>query len=153
MITGKEFKLSNNYDWTEEAIIIFGHLKCDVFLFVEEASRPPSILKISFNHAIAIRSARTDCSPGLKFKEETEKVEAGASCVLELFNSKWPEQALKSYTYGDFPFELSRHFVVESHDVFHEILADKYTENLIKSEDKEYVFAKSLFPDYLFEEG
>ena len=148
MITGKEFALSKKYDWNEEIIIVFGFQKCSVFLFVEEESGTPSFLQLTFNDVLCIKSARTDCNPGLGI--EIEKVEVGISCILELFNTGWAEEAHKSYRYIGTPFTNKQHFLVAAHDVFHELLASSFTENVIGNQDKDYGFIKSLFPDYLF---
>ncbi len=50
------------------------------------------------------------------------------------------------YVYQDSPLKpLGRHFVVSNHDVFYEILADSFQEQLIEPAHPEYGHVKSYF--------
>ncbi len=99
-------------------------------------------MELTFEGTMCVRSARTDCTPAIGIYPE----KAGASFIVELTESQWSIEAHKAYVYATSPLEpRGRHFVVSNHDVFHEILADSFTEGIVSPGDSRYEFVTQLF--------
>lgn len=142
MKSGIAITLKYQHDHIEDAVLLYSSRECSVFLLAVEQEGVSSFVKLTFNGALCARSARTDCSPAIGIYPK----ESGKSFIVELTDSSWPIEAHKMYVYQDSPLRpRGRHFVVSNHDVFHEILADSFQEQLIEPAHPEYDHVKSYF--------
>jgi hypothetical protein len=133
--SGTAITLKYQHDHIEDSVLVFSSQECSVLLLVSADEEIKSFVKLDFDKAMCTRSARTDCSPAIGIYPK----EAGVSFIVELTESTWPIEAHKSYVYADSNLKpRGRHFVVSNHDVFHEILADSFTETLVENGDDMY---------------
>ncbi|MBN9368565.1 MAG: hypothetical protein J0H59_16245 [Comamonadaceae bacterium] len=141
MRSGIAISLKYQHDHIEDAVLVYTSQDCAVYLLVESGAIKPSFVKLLFEGARSVRSARTNCSPAIGIYPEQ-----GTSFIVELTDSQWPIEAHKAYTYAGSPLKpRGRHYVVSNHDVFHEILADSFSEELITQGDYEYEFIEKHF--------
>lgn len=139
MQAGTAITLKYQHDYIEDSVLIYTCEECAVYLLSDEKD---SFVKLKFNKARCIRSARTDCSPAIGIYPK----ESGVSFIVELTKSNWPVEAHNSYTYSGSKLKpRGRHFVVTNHDIFHEILAESFTEHKIEPNDLEFNVIKSYF--------
>jgi len=142
MPKGQAITLKYQHDWNEDAVLSFSCNKCSVYFIQDVDSSQPTFIELRFHKTQTVRSARTDCTPAIGIYPE----DLNACFIVELTDSTWPTEARKAYIYADSPIKPSgRHFVVSNHDIFHEILAESFTELLLKPGDSGYEFAKTLF--------
>lgn len=142
MNSGTAITLTYQHDHIEDAVLIYSSQECSVFLLIESEQTTPSFVKLKFERARCVRSARTDCSPAIGIYPSNP----GNSFLVELKDSKWAIEAHNAYTYANSPLKpRGRHFVVSNHDVFHEILAESFEESLVVSGDTEYECIKKYF--------
>ena len=142
MKSGTAITLKYQHHHIEDAVLVYSSQECSVFLLAESEQAAPSFVKIQFEGARCVRSARTDCSPAIGIYPSN----LGESFLVELTDSKWPIEAHNAYTYAGSPLKpRGRHFVVSNHDVFHEILAESFSESLIAQGEAEYEFIKKYF--------
>ena len=142
MQSGNAITLEYQHDHIEDSVLIFSCEKCSVYLVASGKKHVGAFVKLEFEGVQCVRSARTDCSPAMGIYPK----EAGASFIVELTESKWAEEAHELYVYeGSSIKPRGRHYVVSNHDIFHEILAESFTESIIKPGDIEYDFAKYQF--------
>lgn len=140
MPSGKAITLKYLYDHIEDSVLIFSCEKCSVYLVADEKQYADSLVKLEFKGVQCVRSVRTDCSPVVGIYPK----EFGVSYIVELTESKWPVEAHQLYVYAEASIEpRGRHFVVSNHDIFHEILAESFTETIIQPDDNEYDVVKS----------
>ena len=143
MPSGIAITLQYQHDHIEDSILVYSSQECSVFLLADTESDVTSFVKLKFEGARCVRSARTDCSPAIGIYPK----DSGASFIVELTDSKWPVEAHNSYTYAGSPLKpRGRHFVVSNHDVFHEILAESFVEHLVEQGDVEYENVERYFP-------
>jgi len=139
MPSGIAITLKYQHDYIEDSILLYSCDRCTIYLVADEHEYPSSFIKLEFERVQCVRSARTDCSPAIGIYPE----ESGVSFIVELTESKWPVEARKLYVYADSPIKpKGRHFVITNHDIFHEILAESFSESIINEGDPEYDFAK-----------
>ena len=113
--------------------------RCDLYFFVEDSDE---IGKLSFERAWACRFAWTDCVP---YRD------ALFSFLLEVRESDWPEQ-MDSWVYLHSRQEQwfldakkkAKHFVAAGNDIYHEFLAEGFTESYLKKGSAEYQSAALL---------
>jgi hypothetical protein len=142
MRPGVAIPLKYRHQHIEDAVLVYTTHKCAVYLLAENEERAPSFVKLQFDRTRCVRSAGTDCSPAIGIYPS----EQGVSFIVELTESKWPAEANEAYTYATSSLKpRGRHFVVSNHDVFHEILAESFSEYFIDQESDEYEFVKKLF--------
>lgn len=142
MQSGVALTLKYNHDYIEDSVIVFSCNRCSIYLRAEVKQFPSSFVKLQFDGVQCSRSARTDCSPAIKVCSK----EPGASFIVELIESNWPAEANKSYVYAGSSVKREyRHFVITNHDIFHEVLAETFTESIVQQGDLEYEFVKILF--------
>lgn len=142
MKSGVAIPLKYQHDHIENAVLIYADHQCSVFLLLEGEHAVPSFVKIQFEGARCVRSARTDCSPAIGIYPSDPAV----SFLVELTNSTWPVDAHKAYTYAGSSLKpRGKHFVVSNHDVFHEILAESFSESLVLEGEPEYEYIKNYF--------
>jgi len=139
---GRAIPLQYQHDHIEDSILVFSCEQCSVFLIQDATVDSPTYVELRFDRTKCVRSARTDCTPAIGIYPD----QAGASFIVELTESQWPLEAHKAYVYETSPLKPSgRHFVVSNHDVFHEILADSFTETIVRPGDSRYNFVRQLF--------
>lgn len=142
LATGKAITLKSQHDHIEDSVLVFSCRECSVFLIQDLNSSQPTFVELKFHKAICVRSARTDCTPAIGIYPE----QAGVSFIVEITDSQWAVEAHKAYVYATSTLKPSgRHFVVSNHDVFHEILAESFTESLVGPEDSQYDIVRGLF--------
>ena len=142
MQKGNAITLKYQHDHIEDAVIIYQSGKCIVYLVADEAEHPDAFVKLEFERAQCIRSAATDCSPAIGIYPE----KMGVSFIVELTNSNWPVEANQKYTYAGSGLKpREHHYVVSNHDVFHEILANSFSESLVEQGSPEYGVVKYHF--------
>jgi hypothetical protein len=142
MKSGKAITLKYQHDHIENAVLVYADHQCSIFLLLEGEQAAPSFVKLQFEGARCIRSARTDCSPAMGIYPK----DLGKSFLVELTDSTWPIEAHNAYTYAGSSLKpRGRHFVVSNHDVFHEILAESFSESLVVHGDAEYEYIKKYF--------
>lgn len=142
MKSGIAITLKYQHDHIEDAVLVYSSHECFVFLLAEGEQAPPSFVKLQFEDARCVRSASTDCSPAMGIYPSNP----AESFLVELTDSKWPIEAHNAYTYAGSSLKpRGRHFVVSNHDVFHEILAESFTESLISQGNAEYEYIKKYF--------
>ena len=142
MPNGRAIPLKYQHDHIEDSVLVFSCDQCSVFLIQDATVDSPTYVELTFQGVICVRSARTDCTPAIGIYPK----QAGASFIVELTESQWPIEAHKAYVYATSPLKpRGRHFVVSNHDVFHEILADTFTEGIIDPADSRYDLVKQLF--------
>ena len=142
MRSGIAISLKYQHDHIEDAILVYTSQYCVVYLIAEGEAIERSFVKLEFDRARCARSARTDCSPAIGIYPN----EPGRSFLVELTDSKWAVEAHEAYTYvGSSLKPHRRHFVVSNHDVFHEILADSFSETLVAPGDTDYEVARFHF--------
>ncbi|MEG0936483.1 MAG: hypothetical protein RSE32_13160 [Comamonas sp.] len=142
MHSGIAIPLKYRHNHIEDAALLYTSIYCIVYLLAESIAEAPSFVKLQFEGARCVRSARTDCSPAIGIYPSDPE----ASFIVELNNSNWPTEAHKSYTYQNSALKpRGKHYVVSNHDVFHEILADTFSESLITEGCAEYEFVKHYF--------
>src|SRR5690554_4959297 len=128
MRSGVAIVLRNLHHHIEDAVLVYTSQECVVYLLADSEGITPSFVKILFKGARSVRSARTDCSPAVGIYP----LEPGTSFIVEMTDSQWPVEAHKAYTYAGSPLKpRGRHYVVSNHDVFHEVLADCFSEELV----------------------
>jgi len=133
--SGIAITLKYQHEHIEDSVLVFSAEECSVLLLVSADEDVKSFVKLDFDGAICARSARTDCSPAIDIYPK----EGGVSFIVELTDSSWPIDAHKAYVYAGSSLKpRGRHFVVSNHDVFHEILADSFTETLVEKGDAGY---------------
>lgn len=142
MQSGNAITLEYQHDHIEDSVLIFSCEKCSVYLVAAGKKHAGSFIKLEFERVQCVRSARTDCSLAMGIYPK----EAGASFIVELTESKWPVEAHELYVYADSSIKpRGRHYVVSNHDIFHEILAESFSESIVKPGDPEYDFAQYQF--------
>lgn len=142
MQSGTGITLKFSYDYIEDSVLVHNCQDCFVYLIADQIAHKDSFVKLKFRGTICVRSARTDCSPAIGIYPK----KSGVSSIVELKDSKWPKEAHALYTYSDSRLKpRGRHFVITNHDIFHEILAESFTESLIHPGDSEYDFIKQHF--------
>jgi hypothetical protein len=142
MQKGIAVSLKYQHDHIEDSVLIYNPHECIVYLVAEEIEHENSFVKLEFSRARSIRSARTDCSPAVGIYPE----KVGESFIVELTESKWPLEAHNLYSYSGTKYQPNmRHFVVSNHDIFHEILAESFTEKLVSQGNPEHEHIKSYF--------
>ena len=142
MKSGIAVTLNYQHDYIEDSVLIYSCEECSVYLIADEKDYPESFVKLNFERARCVRSARTDCSPAIGIYPK----ESSASFIVELTESKWAAEAHKAYTYSGSTLKpRGRHFVVTNHDVFHEILAESFTESIISPSTPEHSAIKKYF--------
>lgn len=143
MRSGTAINLKYRHDYIEDSVLVYSPAECAIYLVADEQEYPDSFIKLSFESARCIRSARTDCSPAIGIYPK----EAGVCFIVELTNSQWPSEAHQLYTYANSGLKpRGRHFVVTNHDIFHEVLADSFKESIITPNNKEHGIIKNHFP-------
>lgn len=139
MRSGIAIPLEYRYNHIEDAALIYTSRSCIVYLPAEDNAETPSFVKLQFEGARCARSASTDCSPAIGIYPSNPET----SFIVELTDSNWASEFQKTYTYVKSALKpRGKHYVVSSHDVFHEILADTFTEYLISEGCAEYEFVK-----------
>jgi hypothetical protein len=139
---GRAIPLKYKHDYIEDSILVFSCEKCSVFLIQDATVDSPTYVELRFDGTMCVRSARTDCTPAIGIYPD----QAGASFIVELTGSQWPIEAHKAYVYATSPLKpRGRHFVVSNHDIFHEILADSFTEAIVRPGDSRYALVSQLF--------
>ncbi|MFO1094020.1 MAG: hypothetical protein U0992_12020 [Planctomycetaceae bacterium] len=139
---GRAIPLKYRHDYIEDAVLVFSCGECSVFLIQDAKVESPTYVELVFQRAKCVRSARTDCTPAIGIYPD----QVGSSFIVELTESQWPIEAHKAYVYATSPLKPSgRHFVVSNHDVFHEILAESFSEGIIGPGDSRYGFVTQLF--------
>jgi hypothetical protein len=144
MNKGIAVSLRYKHDYTEDAVLIYNPRECIVYLFAKEPEHENSFVKLEFSSAKCIQSARSEACSAAK---GIYPAELGSSFIVELTDSKWSLEANKLYArYGSSAYLFLRHFVLANHDIFHEILAESFTEKLIVHGEPEYEGIKKYFP-------
>jgi hypothetical protein len=139
---GQAIPLNYQHDHIEDSVLVFSCEQCSVFLIQDATVDSPTYVELRFDGTRCVRSARTDCTPAIGIYPD----QAGISFIVELTESQWPIEAHKAYVYATSPLKpRGRHFVVSNHDVFHEILADSFTETIVRLGDSRYDFVRQLF--------
>jgi len=139
---GQAILLRYQHDHIEDSVLVFSCEQCSVFLVQDATVDSPTYVELRFARTKCVRSARTDCTPAIGIYPDQE----GASFIVELTDSQWPIEAHRAYVYATSPLKpCGRHFVISHHDVFHEILADSFTETLVRPGDSRYTFVRQLF--------
>jgi hypothetical protein len=134
--------LKHQHSHIEDAVLVYTTHSCVVYLLAESEAAEPSFVKLKFDGARCVRSAATDCSPAIGIYPS----ESGVSFIVELTDSKWQLEAHDAYRYAGSPLKpRGRHYVVSNHDVFHEILADSFSESMVLQGGSEYDFIKTYF--------
>ena len=142
MNAGNAIELKYQHDHIEDCVLVYSTQECLLYLLCKNTHSEPSFIKIEFQETICVRSASTDCSPAIGIYPKNPS----KSFLVELTESNWATEAHKKYTYADSPLKpRGRHFVVSNHDIFHEILAESFSESLIEKEALEYEFIKKFF--------
>lgn len=126
-------------------LLILSEQSCDVFLgcWTETGEPANYICKISFSSAWASRSYTNEFLP-------YEIKDSGRSSILEITNSKWLKESVE-YRLKTYPHwkpsnkEMYHHFVIQGHDLYVEVLAESYIEQIIPLNE----FDKLLPPKYL----
>lgn len=141
--TASAIDLQYQYKIVEDSVIIFDSEKCVVYLIAEESAHGKAIVKLEFIRAKCVRSARTDCAPGIEVKSKN----SGNSFIVEIIDSSWPVEANDNYRYSSSAAQsYGKHFVVRCHDIFHEVLADSFEQSLVVLGEHEYEIARLHFP-------
>ena len=139
---GIAITLQNQYDYNEDAVLILSDHKCSVYLLADSNLEDESYIQLGFQGVQCSRSARTECTPAMGIYPKTPS----DSCIVELTKTNWSAEVREKYVYATSSIEpRGKHYVVSNHDVFHEVLADSFSEKLIKKGDENYDFIKSLF--------
>mgnify|MGYP003659961389 CR=1 FL=1 len=142
MPSGIAITLKYQHDYIEDSVLIYSCGNCTVYLVADGNVSPPSYVKLEFDRVQCVRSARTDCSPAIGIYPENP----GVSFIVELTESKWPVEARELYVYADSPIKpRGRHFVITNHDIFHEVLAESFSESILQKGSPEYDFVKQYF--------
>lgn len=142
MRAGIAIPLQYQHNHIEDAVLIYTGRRCAVYFLAENEGPEPSFVKLQFVRARCVRSAATDVSPAIGIYPS----EPGVSSIVEITDSRWAVEAHQAYTYaGSSLRPRGRHFVISNHDVFHEILAESFSESLVAQGDAEYVFIKDQF--------
>ena len=143
MNSGIAITLKYQHDYIEDSVLIYSCDECAVYLVADNEQNAGSLVKLSFERARCVRSARTDCSPAIGIYPK----KSGASFIVELTESNWALDAHKAYVYAGTELRPgARHYVVTNHDIFHEILAESFTECLIEPNSEEYEAINCYFP-------
>jgi hypothetical protein len=143
MRSGIATTLKYQHDHIEDAVLIYTSHDCIVYLLAAGEAAAPTFIKLEFEGAQCVRSASTDCSPAIGIYPP----EPGASFIVEITDSNWPVEAHKAYVYAGSTIKpRGKHYVISNHDVFHEVLADSFSESLIVHGCMEYEFIKRYFP-------
>jgi hypothetical protein len=118
-------------------LLIYSERICEIFVgcWEEEGTPADYICKIKFNSGWASRSYRIEYLP-------YEIKEYKRSAILEIENSKWLKESsdYRSKCYPEWKTwdkKNYRHFVVQGHDEFVEILAESYEEEMISLKEAE----------------
>ena len=142
MRSGIAISLKYRHSHIEDGVLVYTSHICAIYLLAESEGIAPSFVRLQFDSARCVRSARTDCSPAIGIYPP----ESGVSFIVELTDSKWPIEAHEFYTYaGSILKPRGRHYVVSNHDLFYEILADSFSESLVEQDDADYDFIKKYF--------
>lgn len=143
MSSGIAITLKYQHDYVEDSVLIYSCYECAVYLVADNEENPGSFVKLCFQRARCARSARTDCSPAIGIYPR----ESSASFIVELTESDWILEAHKAYVYAGTELRPgARHYVVTNHDIFHEVLAESFTESLVEPNSDEYEAIKYYFP-------
>lgn len=142
MRVGVAIPLKYQNDHIEDAVLVYTSHSCVVYLAQQTEGSAPSFVKLEFERARCVRSARTDLSPALGIYP----LDPQKSFLVELTDSNWANEAHRAFTYdGSTLKPHGRHFVLSNHDVFHEILADSFSESLVLKGETEHEFIKNYF--------
>ena len=142
MQSGTAITLKYRHDHIEDSVLIYSCDVCAVYLIATGKKYTDSFVKLDFEDVQCVRSATTDCSPAIGIYPK----ESGASCIVELTDSKWAVEAHELYVYAGSQLKpRGRHFVVTNHDIFHEILAESFSESIVEPGDPEYDVIKYHF--------
>ena len=134
----KAIGLQEWQDPVDDVVAVFSERSCDVYFFIRESEK---IGKLSFEAAWAFRSVKTECAPYMD-RESTLH-----SYVLEVFNSPWPSEIEFGFYTESSKARLhseAKHFLVQGHDIYHEVLCRGYTEKYLMKSDGEYSYARRL---------
>ena len=135
MASGKAITLKYQHEHLEDSVLVYSCAECSVYLIASTDGAHRSFVKLTFQGVQCVRSASTDCTPAMGIFPEPP----GASFIAEITDTRWPEEARKAYVYATSSRAPSgRHFVVSNHDIFHEILAESFTESLVGPSDAGY---------------
>lgn len=146
MPKGQAIPLKYQHDHIEDSVLVFSCGQCSVFLIQDATVDSPTYVELTFDRTVCVRSARTDCTPAMGIYPD----QAGASFIVELTESQWPIEAHRTYVYATSPLKpRGRHFVVSNHDIFHEILAESFTEAILRPGDSRYDLVTHLFKTQL----
>lgn len=131
----KAIELKEWQNHVEDVASIFSERKCNVYFYVRDSN---IIGKLSFEGAWAFRSVRTEVDPYVDSECDF------SSYILEVFNSSWPSEIEFGFYTKFSKMNLhneSKHYLVKGHDIYHEILCQKYNETYINENDEEYKYA------------
>ena len=130
--TGIPIPLSEWKDPQGDVILKYSCKECIIYFGCWIASGIPAdyICKLTFDNAWAVRGYRLEFIP-YKIKENNYH-----SCILEIENSSWlkqvSEQRIKYYpNWQKWDKRNYRHFVIEGHDNYYDIIAVGYKEEII----------------------
>ena len=141
MANGYAIELENDFEWNEDSVLQFTTHDCFVVL-LGKSEEEQSYILLEFHNALTARTASTDCSPDIGIHSEVP----GKSSISVLTNSDWDNEAHKKYTYSGTPKRRSRkHYVVSNHDLFHEILAESFSERKVALGDPGFEQIEAIF--------
>ena len=143
MSKGYAVELNNKFAWTEDSVLVFTTHGCLIILLGEYRDDLEAyFVLLDFKSAQCVRSASTDCSPSVDIYSDNKE----ASYISVLTDTNWEEEAHSNYAYSGTPKLTERkHYIVSNHDIFHEILAESFSENKISIEDPMYENVRSYF--------
>ncbi len=140
MRKGSAIPLVYRHNHIEEALLVYSSQACSVYLLAD-GQEEPAFVRLKFDGVQCVRSAATDCSPAIGIYPE----ESGVSFIVELTETTWPIEARRDYKYATSAIQpRGRHFVVSNHDIFHEVLADSFSESLVRAGSTEHAFVSML---------
>ena len=142
MSEGHAIPLQHQFDWNEDSVLVFTTHGCSVILQAVLPDEASGFIILEFEGALCVRSASTDCSPVTGINRPSD----ASSWVTVLDTSNWDDEAHRAYRYIGTPKSIQRrHFVVSNHDVFHEILAESFSEHLVEATSQDYEKIKATY--------
>jgi hypothetical protein len=120
-------------DTQGDVILIYSEAECSVYFSCWVSAGEPAdfIGHISFEHASAVRSFAREFLPYRVASHDNH------SYILQISDPDFVREqvAYRQRHYPHFPGREQQHFVVTSHDIYHEILATSFIARTIPNQD------------------
>ncbi len=118
-------------DPVNDVILHFSERECSIYFLCWDENHKINrdIIGKLYFEAWAVHSVRSEVCPHIKdFKR--------GSSILEVINSVWMTQVNKYFYNNTDLSKTSHHYIVKGHDIFYEIIADKYEEIYIRDSEE-----------------